>query len=200
MHEQQSCVSKKLELSPRQVLRWHIGPQFLMQREVTDVENALHVRGLTWKDFTKLDPAIRRQVAYKTVFAPTSGIFTFPPATLFIGQTIEFAEIPEDKQARMRLYFEDERIGLVLPLCTNLSAEVLHPGARGPQAVEIYNELQEAITVHLPDLVCVVDMFPLDQPSLNGGHTKGNFPVQYHGEIQLGEVIYNGELRRTTRP
>lgn len=170
-------------------LRLHISPHFLVQRPMEEVEKSLRRHGLAWADFTRLDERNRKIIGYQDVFPPKSGIFTFPSRELFVGQTIEEVAIPLNCVGEMRLRFEDARTGEVLPLWTNLTASILHPGSQGPQAVEIYNELSTDLIVLLPNLECLIDLVPLSGAALNG-QVGRNFPRQRLGEIRLGSVFY----------
>ncbi|RJQ38830.1 hypothetical protein C4559_00305 [Candidatus Microgenomates bacterium] len=166
---------------------WGVAPYFLAQRESDVVEAELKERNLLGfpldKIFLELKEAGTRDLMWKKVEAKSDGTIVIPPKKLLLGHTKEDAAVPLDSVCFMKEFFLDSKNGLVLPIKTNISAPLINPGATGPQTYEIYNVLDETITVNVHDLICVVDVYPLDYPVQCGA---GRFKLQRRGEIELG--------------
>lgn len=170
-------------------ISWRVAPYFLVQKDIGTVEKNMRDKGLGWEDFyLKIPSEERERIAWDRKTVDDRGYFEFAPNTLILAQTIEDILVPQDRIFIMQSRFFSYRTGLELSLTTNLSAPFIHPGDCGPQTFEIFNEGLQSLRLDVSDLICRVDVIPLDSPLVPNGQRNGQFTIQGRGQILVGSI------------
>jgi hypothetical protein len=118
------------------------------------------------------------------------GTFIFPPGKLVLAHTDTDITVPEGVKFRMHDRLIDRNTRQEYALTPHLKAPDIQSGNTGPQTYEILNLSKEPITVVVQNLVCVLDVLPLDAPAENGNGTT-TYGSQLRGVIRQGNP-YNG--------
>jgi hypothetical protein len=173
---------------PEKTVDLHLANYFRVRKPWYQIQIILmrHKMDTRFFDPFNTPPSVSEEM-WNDEFADANGNFTFRPnGALHLAHTVEELEIPGDESWRMRQYFVNEKTGEMLPLTTNISAPVLHPGASGPMTYEIINQSREPITVNTADLVCKTDIYKLIDEMKNAKSHKSTFSHQERGRIALG--------------
>ncbi|GEM_PF-6644490 len=184
---EQDRIARELQ-PPIAVHEYGLGSNFRKMKSRLEIEKILAERGLG-PQFNP-DPEVTQSEVKELLFedaqADEEGNFTFPSRRVVLGHTAEDISVPTNEQHRMRAYFVLKKTREMTHLTTNLGAPTLHPGSKGPQTYEIYNEEKHSLTVNINDLICFVDVFKMDDHILEGS-TSVTFGNQTRGAISLGK-------------
>lgn len=128
---------------------------------------------------------VSREQFLEDIDADENGNFTFIPRKLYLAYTQEEVLVPDNESWRFRSYFIMEDSGQPTLLTTNLTAPTIQPGSRGPQTYEILNESDNPLTVHVPNLACIVAVFRLTG---NVQRRPETFAIQTGQRPRLGNL------------
>ncbi len=178
------------------VIRLHVASYFRVRKNREEQERILISHGLEpVYDPVRITPEIDAEL-WEDGFADKNGFFTFPPKKLILGHTLENIIVPANIGLRMREFFRSSETGEALSLMTNCGAPLIHPGSTGPQTYEIYNTDKQSLTVCISKLVCDLDVYFYEEPSITAQEqlSKGQFRKQEPGKIELGNPGKDWEM------
>ena len=179
------------------IIHLHLASYFRVSKTKQEKEKIFAFHGLDFVyDPVRITPEIEEEL-WEYQYADKNGLFTFPPKRLILGHTLESIEVPANIGLRMREFFRSEETGEILPLTTNLSAPLIHPGSTGPQTYEIYNTSEQPLIICISKLVCDLDVDFYKRPSIIARQklSKGRFGDQKKDEIKLGNPGKNWEMQ-----
>lgn len=156
---------------------------FLVMKPEEEIKRILKNAELDFYDFQKVPNDIKEALWEKK--EALDGLFTFPPQTIVLGHTQEHIVMNDDVALLMEDYFRDKSTGSVIPLTTNLTASLIHPGNSGPQTYEIYNRTNDSVTVEIASLLCTTYTLSLTS-SMSKRESEKKFFVQKKGKISIG--------------
>lgn len=178
------------------LIRLHLASYFRVSKTRQEKEKIFTSHGLEpVYDPIRITPEIEEEL-WEYQYVDKNGFFTFPSKRLILGHTSENIMVPANIGLRMREFFRSEETGETLPLTTNLSAPLIHPGSTGPQTYEIYNTSKQPLVVCISKLVCDLDVDFYERPSIIAQQklSKGQFSNQNPGEIKLGDPRKDWEI------
>lgn len=169
---------------------WGVALYFLVNKSRIRIQEELRARGLGGKTLDKEIFAIIgsdgvKEVLYDRDEADEEGFMTFPSKTVVLAHTDKPISVPRRIQYRMHDKFVDRSTGEELPLLTNVSAPLIQTGNKGVQTYEIFNITDKPMRVNVRNLVCVVDIIPMDHRAQNGTGTS-TYGRQDTGVIRVG--------------
>lgn len=170
------------------VVRLHLASYFRVSKTRQEQERVYLSHGLKPAyDPVKVTLEIQEEL-WKDRSADQNGSFTFPLKRLILGHTLESIKVPANIGLRMREFFYSEETGEMLPLTTNCTAPLIHPGSTGPQTYEIINKSNQPLSVRVSELICDFDVDYFSEPSISAQQrlSKGMFGDQKRGKIELG--------------
>ena len=190
-------ISKIVEnIGQEPIIRLHLASYFRVSKTKEEQRRVYRSHGLRpCYDPVRVTPEIEEEL-WEYQYADENGFFTFPPQRLILGHTLESIMVPANMGIRMREFFHSEETGETLPLTTNLSAPLIHPGSTGPQTYEIINKSDQPLKVRVSKLVCDLDVDFFEEPSIIAQQklSKGQFSDQKRGKIELGDPGKDWEM------
>lgn len=156
---------------------------FLVMKPEEEIKKILNNAGVDFYDSQKA-PKDLKEALWEEKEAK-DGLFIFLPQTVVLGHTQEHLVMHDDVALLMEDYFREKSTGRVLPLTTNLTASLIHPGNSGPQTYEVYNGTNDAITVDVASLLCTTYVLPLTSP-MTKRESEKKFFIQKMGKISVG--------------
>lgn len=179
------------------IVRLHLASYFRVHKDRIETERVFRLHGLKpVYDPVRIMPEIQ-EALWEDCSADSNGFFTFPPKRLVLGHTSESIVVPANIGLRMRDFFYSEKTGEVLPLTTNCTAPLIHPGSTGPQTYEIINQSDQPLRVRVSELICCFDVDYFSGPSVLAQQklSRGEFGDQKRGKIELGNPGKDWEIQ-----
>lgn len=177
------------------VICFHVAPYFRVSKSEGEKRKILASYGLSdHYDPVRTNSDIEEQL-WEYKFVDGEGFFTFPPREFVLGHTAESIIIPPYLSLQMKNYFHLQGENSDLPLTTNISAPLLHPGSQGPQTYEIYNESEHPLKIDVSKLICDVEVFFHGPSLLAQEKIESGYKKQTRGEIKLGTPHEDWEVR-----